>query len=64
MMEYKDLAGCRYPGVPREAGAAPEHARTLGKCGRGEGAAASADDLPVHQRLQVGAPWLPGYSKQ
>lgn len=52
------------PGVPREAGATPEHARALGECGRGEGAAASADDLSVHQRLQVGTSWPPENSEQ
>lgn len=56
-MEYEGLAGSRSPGVSREAGATPEHARALGERGRGEGAAASADDLPVHQCLQVGTSW-------
>lgn len=42
------------PGIPREAGTASEHARTLGKRGRGEGAAAPANDFPVYQCLQVG----------
>lgn len=42
------------PGIPREARTASEHARTLGERGRGEGAAAAANDFPVHQCLQVG----------
>ena len=42
------------PGVPGEAGAASEYAGTLGECGRGEGATAPANDIPVHQCLQVG----------
>lgn len=42
------------PGIPREAGTASEHARTLRERGRGEGAAAAANDFPVHQCLQVG----------
>lgn len=46
------------PGVPREAGAASEYARTLGECGRGEGATAPANDFPVHQCLQVGTSLL------
>ena len=42
------------PGVSREAGTASEHARPLGERGRGEGAAAPANDFPVYQCLQVG----------
>ena len=43
-----------WPGIPREAGTASEYAGTLGERGRGEGAAAPANDFPVHQCLQVG----------
>lgn len=57
MAKYEGLVGSYSLGVPREAGAAPEHAWALGECGRGEGAAASVNDLPVHQRLQVGTSW-------
>lgn len=46
-----------WPGVPRETGAAPQHAGPPGQCGRGEGAPPAAHDLPVHQCVQVSA-WL------
>lgn len=46
------------PGIPREAGTASEYARTLRERGRGEGAAAPANDFPIHQCLQVGTSLL------
>lgn len=46
------------PGIPREAGTASEYARTLGECGRGEGAAAPTNDFPIYQCLQVSISFL------
>lgn len=43
-----------WPGIPREAGTSSKHAGTLRECGRGEGAAAPANDFPIYQCLQVG----------